>query len=218
MKVDFQVKRFKDPQAYENIYALMRQFTLNRQADTQDELWLLEHQPVFTQGQAGKAEHLLNPGVIPVIQSDRGGQVTYHGPGQLMIYALFDLKRLQLGIKDFVQKLEQSVITLLKSYGIEAHTQCKAPGVYVDNAKICSLGLRIRHYRAYHGMSLNVKMDLSPFSRINPCGFKQLTMTQISEHVPDISVEKVAKDYPSILMQQFSEEVIPCLFGESHDR
>ncbi len=206
MNAAFALKTFSSFQEYQHIFQLMKGYTQERDEISQDALWLLEHQPVFTQGQAGKAEHVLNPGSIPLVQSDRGGQVTYHGPGQLMIYTLFDLKRLQLGIKDFVQILEQSIITMLKSYGINAHTQCKAPGVYVDNAKICSIGLRIRHFRAYHGLSLNVNMDLSPFKRINPCGFKQLKMTQISDFVPDITVDKVAKAYPCFLAQQFSQQ------------
>ncbi|MGD9591754.1 MAG: lipoyl(octanoyl) transferase LipB [Candidatus Berkiella sp.] len=210
---DILITHFEAPQDYQRIYEKMRNYTLHRDANSPDYLWFLEHHPVFTQGQAGKPEHVLNPGDIPIIQSDRGGQVTYHGPGQLMVYTLFDLKRRQLGIKSFVQLLENSIIALLKSYGIAAHTQCGAPGVYIDNAKICSLGLRIRHFRAYHGLALNVKMDLSPFSRINPCGFKKLAMTQISDFVPNITIKKAAHDLAQILMQH----QVPAM-GECHER
>ena len=139
---------------------------------------------MFTQGQAGKAEHVLAPGDIPVVQSDRGGQVTYHGPGQLMIYGLFDIKRQNSGIKIFTQYLQNSMMALLKKYGIPAEIQCGAPGLYVEGAKISSIGLRVRQGRTYHGMSLNVNMDLSPFKRINPCGFHQLEMTQIRDFIP----------------------------------
>jgi lipoyl(octanoyl) transferase len=197
-----QVRHLNEPVAYSDIFQAMRSFTLQRTNSTPDAIWLLQHQPVFTQGQAGKAEHILQAGDIPIIQSDRGGQVTYHGPGQLMIYTLFDLKRLNLGLKSFVRKLEQSIIRLLNQYDILGHTQCNAPGVYVNNAKICSMGLRIRHYRAYHGLSLNIKMDLSPFSRINPCGFRELKMTQISDFVPNITVEQVSLDVLPYLTQE----------------
>jgi lipoyl(octanoyl) transferase len=197
--------QYSQLQQYQPIYQQMREYTLNRTAQTPDALWLLEHYPVFTQGQAGKAEHVLDAGAIPVIQSDRGGQVTYHGPGQLMIYTLFDLKRLNIGLKTYVRKLEQSIIDLLQSYGILAHTKCNAPGVYVDNAKICSLGLRVRHQRTYHGMSLNVNMDLSPFSQINPCGFSQLKMTQIRDYIPHITITKVMQDIQPLLLAYFGE-------------
>ncbi|MBS0289243.1 MAG: lipoyl(octanoyl) transferase LipB [Proteobacteria bacterium] len=197
-------KHTPELQPYEVIYQKMRDYTLTRTADTQDMLWLLEHCPVFTQGQAGKHEHLLDPGNIPVVQSDRGGQITYHGPGQLMIYTLFDLKRLGLGIKAFVQQLEQIIILLLKKYNIKAHTLCNAPGVYVNGAKICSLGLRVRHQRTYHGLSLNINMDLKPFSGINPCGFANLKMTQISDFVPKISVNEVANEIPPLFINQFN--------------
>lgn len=215
MKPGIQIKSFDSYQDYQTIYHQMREYTHHRDHHTPDAIWLLEHQSVFTQGQAGKAEHILDAGNIPIVQSDRGGQVTYHGPGQLMIYTLFDLKRAKLGIKAFVQLLQDSTIRLLANYGINAHTLCDAPGVYVNNAKICSMGLRIRHFRAYHGLALNVKMDLSPFSRINPCGFKQLSMTQISEFVPDITIQKVAQDFAPLFIQQFSSEA---MLGECHDR
>jgi lipoyl(octanoyl) transferase len=178
---------------YQTLYDQMREFTASRNEATPDEIWFLEHHPVFTQGQAGKPEHVLNPGDIPIVQSDRGGQVTYHGPGQLMIYTLYDLKRAGIGIKQFVDHLQQSIILMLNDYGITARTKEGAPGVYVDEAKICSMGLRVRKGCTYHGMSLNVNMDLSPFSRINPCGCRQLKMTQIRDFVPDITLHDVAQ-------------------------
>ena len=146
-----------------------------------DEIWLLSHKPVFTQGQAGKAEHILNPGAIPVVQVDRGGQVTYHGPGQLVAYLLIDVKRRKLGVRGLVDLIEQAIITTLASYGIESKTQDGAPGVYVNDAKIAALGLRIKNGWSYHGLSLNVNMDLAPFGNINPCGFEKLQVTQIAD-------------------------------------
>lgn len=192
-------------QRYEDIHSFMRQFTNERTEETLDAIWLLEHFPVFTQGQAGKKEHIKDAKSIPVIQSDRGGQVTYHGPGQLMIYTLFDLKRMEIGIKRFIFLLQQSVIELLKQYGVHAHTKDNAPGVYVEEAKICSLGLRVRKGCTYHGLSLNVDMDLQPFLQINPCGFSQLKMTQIRDFVPDITLQKVIKDIVPILTSVFME-------------
>lgn len=158
----------------------MQQFTQQRNAETVDEIWLLEHHPVFTQGQNGKPEHLLDAGDIPVVKTDRGGQITYHGPGQLMVYTLIDLKRKKFTIRELVTHLEQSVISLLADYQIQAYAQCKAPGVYVAETKICSIGLRIRRGCAYHGIAFNVAMDLAPFDRINPCGFLGLKMTQFA--------------------------------------
>jgi lipoyl(octanoyl) transferase len=156
----------------------MQAFTDRRDADTPDELWLVEHPPVFTQGMNGRPEHLLDPGDIPVVPVDRGGQVTYHGPGQLVAYPLLDLRRRQLGIRDLVQRLEFAVIDLLAGYGIEALGRRDAPGVYVDGRKIASLGLRVRRGCSYHGLSLNVDMDLAPFARINPCGHPGLEVTR----------------------------------------
>lgn len=197
------VKRFASLQNYESIFEKMRDYTYHRTPESADQLWFLEHSPVFTQGQAGKPEHILNPGAIPIIQSDRGGQVTYHGPGQLMIYTLIDLKRLSLHVTEFVAKLEQCIIILLKQYNIIAHTKEKAPGVYVAGEKICSLGLRVRHARAYHGLSLNVNMDLQPFTQINPCGFSQLKMTQISAFLPGITLSQVVDDLLPILEKMY---------------
>jgi lipoyl(octanoyl) transferase len=160
----------------------MQRFTEERDADTPDEIWFLEHPPVFTLGLAGKQEHLLAPGTIPVIQIDRGGQVTYHGPGQLVVYPLIDLKRLKLGVRALVESIEQSVIATLKDFGISAVSKPEAPGVYTpDGRKLASLGLRIRRGCCYHGLAFNVAMDLEPFSRINPCGYTGLKMSQVSE-------------------------------------
>ena len=155
-------------QPYEPISQAMHEFTDTRDDSTLDEIWLVEHYPVFTQGQAGKAEHILMPGDIPVIQSDRGGQVTYHGPGQQVMYVLLNLKRRKLGVRELVTLLEQTVVNTLAELGIEAHPRADAPGVYVGEKKICSLGLRIRRGCSFHGLALNVNMDLSPFLRINP--------------------------------------------------
>ena len=172
---------------YRQTWEAMKDFTNQRGPDTADELWITEHPAVYTQGQNGRPEHLLNPQNIPVIQIDRGGQVTYHGPGQLVLYCLLDLHQLGLGVKGLVSKLEKSVIELLTAYRIEAVTRKTAPGVYVDQAKIAALGLRIRKGYCYHGLSLNVDMDLEPFARINPCGYRGLTVTQLSDF--DVSVD-----------------------------
>jgi lipoyl(octanoyl) transferase len=158
----------------------MRRYTAERGPHSCDEIWLLQHPPVFTQGQAGKAEHLLAPGDIPVIQVERGGQVTYHGPGQLLAYLLLDLRRLGLGVRELVTAMEQSLIDLLASYGIEAAAKADAPGVYVHGAKIASLGLRVRRGCSFHGLALNVDMDMAPFQRINPCGYAGLQMVHLA--------------------------------------
>lgn len=164
---------------YEQSLARMKDFVASRKAETTDEIWYVEHPPVFTQGMAGKPEHLLAPGDIPVIQTDRGGQVTYHGPGQIVSYLLIDITRRQLGVRKLVELMEQSVIDLLQGYHIQAAGDRKAPGVYVDGAKIAALGLRVRRHSTYHGLSLNVDMDLAPFQRINPCGYQGLEVTSL---------------------------------------
>jgi lipoyl(octanoyl) transferase len=174
---------------YQPTFTAMRQFTDSRAVDTPDELWLLQHPPVFTQGQAGKAEHVLAPGDIPVIQVDRGGQVTYHGPGQWVLYLMVDLRRHQLGVRDLVNLLESSVVQLLGEYAIVAAAQPQAPGVYVAGEKIASLGLRVRRGCSYHGLALNVDMDLQPFDRINPCGYEGLTVTSMAKLLPDVRLE-----------------------------
>jgi lipoyl(octanoyl) transferase len=166
---------------YAQTWAEMRAFTDARTHASDDELWLLQHPPVFTLGQAGRPEHILAPGAIPVVQTDRGGQVTYHGPGQLIAYLLLDLRRAGLGVKGLVHLLEQAVIDLLAEVGIEAQARPDAPGVYVAGAKIASLGLRVRRGCSYHGLALNVDMDLGPFSRINPCGYPGLAVTQLAD-------------------------------------
>ena len=166
---------------YEQVLRAMRELTDSRGADTPDELWLLQHPRVFTQGQAGKAEHVLAPGDIPVIQVDRGGQVTYHGPGQWVVYLMVDLKRRGLGVRALVTLIEDSIVELLAEYGIAAAPKPEAPGVYVDGNKIASLGLRVRRGCSYHGLSLNVDMDLEPFQRINPCGYEGLQVTSMAK-------------------------------------
>jgi lipoyl(octanoyl) transferase len=181
MNIDTLIIRQLGRQNYLSCWKAMREFTDQRTESTPDEVWLLEHDPVFTQGQNGKPEHLLNPGDIPVVPIDRGGQITYHGPGQLVAYTLIDLKRKKFNIRQFVTLLEKSIIDLLAQYQIEAKAKCEAPGVYVNQQKICSIGLRVRRGSSYHGLALNVNMDLEPFSRINPCGFRELTMTQIAD-------------------------------------
>lgn len=158
-------------QPYESTWRSMRAFTDGRTSDTVSELWLLEHPPVFTLGQAGKTEHLLDTGDIPVVQTDRGGQVTYHGPGQLVLYLLVGLRECGLGVRGLVNEMENAVIDVLDAYGIDARARQDAPGVYVEGKKIASLGLRVRRGATYHGLALNVDNDLGPFSRINPCGF-----------------------------------------------
>ncbi|WBM69614.1 lipoyl(octanoyl) transferase LipB [Buttiauxella sp. WJP83] len=178
-------------QPYEPISQAMHDFTDTRDESTADEIWLVEHERVFTQGQAGKAEHVLVPGDIPVIQSDRGGQVTYHGPGQQVMYVLLNLKRRKLGVRELVTILEQTVVNTLAELGIEAYPRADAPGVYVDGRKICSLGLRIRKGCSFHGLALNIDMDLSPFLRINPCGYAGLEMTQVSSLRPGVLPEDV---------------------------
>ncbi|MEO5703172.1 MAG: lipoyl(octanoyl) transferase LipB [Gammaproteobacteria bacterium] len=166
---------------YSSVWEAMQTFTAARTETTADELWLLEHTPVFTLGYNSKPEHLKLPGDIPVIQTDRGGQVTYHGPGQIVAYVLLDLQRRSWGVRQLVDTLQQAVISLLATYGITGATRREAPGVYVDGAKIAAIGLRVRHGRCYHGLSLNVAMDLEPFQRINPCGYPSMQVTQLRD-------------------------------------
>ncbi|MBB1354252.1 lipoyl(octanoyl) transferase LipB [Pseudoalteromonas sp. SR45-5] len=168
-------------QRYMPIWQKMQDFTDTRDENTPDEIWLVEHESVFTQGQAGKDEHLLAPGDIEVIKVDRGGQVTYHGPGQQMMYVLFNLRRLKIGVRELVTWLEECIIESLAEYGIEAYAKADAPGVYVNDSKIASLGLRVRRGCSFHGLALNVNMDLSPFLRINPCGYAGMNMVQTKE-------------------------------------
>ncbi len=179
-------------QPYEPVWREMQRFTQERRDNTSDELWVLEHTPVFTLGQSGKMEHVITPGDIPVIRSDRGGQVTYHGPGQLVVYTLLDLKRLNLSVRPLVTLLEQAMISTLAQLDICAAAKPEAPGIYVNNKKIGSIGIRIRHKYSYHGVSLNNNMDLAPFNRINTCGFKDLHVTQLADLGVAISTQELA--------------------------
>lgn len=186
---------------YQTVSDAMHQFTEQRTSETCDEIWLVEHPRVFTQGQAGKAEHVLAPGDIPVIQSDRGGQVTYHGPGQQVMYVMLDLKRNKIGVRELVTALENTVVNTLAHFNITAYPRPDAPGVYVNGNKICSLGLRIRQGCSFHGLALNIDMDLEPFNRINPCGYSELKMTQVSDLAPKVSLF----DVQPVLIGQFCD-------------
>ncbi|MCT6875312.1 lipoyl(octanoyl) transferase LipB [Frischella perrara] len=189
-------------QSYSIIYNAMHKFTQQRDTDTQDEIWLVEHPAIFTQGKVGKAEHLLHQTNIPVIQTDRGGQITYHAPGQQIMYILIDLKRLKMGIRDTVSALENSVINTLNDYHISAVAKPDAPGVYVNEQKICSLGLHIQHGCTLHGLALNVDMDLSPFNNINPCGYAGLKMTQVKAFLSDIDPEEIRSKLVNYFIDQ----------------
>ncbi len=192
-------------QDYVTTWHAMRNFTNARDENSADELWLVQHPSVFTQGIAGKSEHLLARGKIPLIQTDRGGQITYHGAGQVIIYCLIDLKRLGIGVKKMVGILEQSILTLLANYDIVAQLKTGAHGVYVENAKIAALGLKVKHGKTYHGLSLNVAMDLTPFSHINPCGYAGLKSIQMQDLLPQkISVEIVAQQLSRILKHRLT--------------
>jgi lipoyl(octanoyl) transferase len=190
--------------AYEPTLQAMKDFTDSRTPDDPDQLWLLQHPRVFTQGQAGKAEHVLAPGDIPVIQVDRGGQVTYHGPGQWVLYLMIDLRRRGWGVRTLVDMIEHSIVLLLAEYGITAAPRPEAPGVYVDGAKIASLGLRVRRGCSYHGLSLNVDMDLEPFGRINPCGYRGLEVTSMAGLLPagDVDMDAVGRRLLAIVAAQ----------------
>ncbi|TDO99672.1 lipoyl(octanoyl) transferase LipB [Marinomonas balearica] len=184
---------------YESTWEEMKNFTQTRTKDDPDQIWLLEHPPLFTQGQAGKEEHLIETGDIPVVQADRGGQVTYHGPGQLIAYVMIDLKRLGIGVRDLVSTLENSVVAVLKKYGIDAYPKPDAPGVYVNEMKVSSLGLRVRRGCSFHGLALNVDMDLTPFLRINPCGYQGLQMIDMKRLNSTVSMANVKEDMASEL-------------------
>lgn len=186
-------------QDYQTVYQRMTEFTAGRDEHTEDELWLLQHPKVFTQGQAGKAEHVLMPGDIPVVQSDRGGQVTYHGPGQLVVYLMVDIKRKSFGPRQLVSAIEQAIVATLKKWQIESAPKADAPGVYTDGRKIASLGLRIKQGRSFHGLALNIDMDLEPFQRINPCGYAGMEMTQV---VNETAIKLTFDDIADELQQQ----------------
>ena len=190
---------------YRQTWRAMRTFTEERDDATPDQLWLLQHPPVYTQGQAGRAEHLLDPGDIPVVHTDRGGQVSYHGPGQLVVYVLLDLQRRGWGVKALVRSLEQAVIDLLQTHAIDAERRADAPGVYVQGAKVASLGLRIRRGRSYHGLSLNVAMDLAPFERIHPCGYPGLAVTQLADLGGPDSLPRVEREMEQQLRRLLAE-------------
>lgn len=178
-------------QPYEPVWRAMQGFTNLRTADTPDEFWLVEHDPVFTLGQAGKPEHVLMPGEIPVLKVDRGGQVTYHGPGQLVVYPLLDLKRLKVGVRDYVCRIEQAIIDTLADWNLHAERRDGAPGVYINDAKVAALGIRVRRGCTFHGLSFNIAMDLSPFHRINPCGYAGLQVTSMLDLGGPSSIDAV---------------------------
>jgi len=189
-------------QPYEQVWQDMQLFTDQRSETTADELWLLQHSPVYTLGKNGKPDHILDAQHIPVIKSDRGGQVTYHGPGQVIVYTLLDLNRRHIGVRELVTRIENSVIELLEDYDIRANARREAPGVYVDGRKIAALGLRVRKGRSFHGLALNVDMDLEPFSRINPCGYQGLEVTQLSDLADVADFNAVEKRLLSHLQHQ----------------
>lgn len=195
-------------QPYAGVFDDMRQFTDNRTSDSADEIWVLQHSPVYTLGQAGDPKHILNAGDIPIVQSDRGGQVTYHGPGQIIVYPLIDLRRYELGVRSLVELLEDVVILLLLEHGICANSRRDAPGVYVDNKKIAALGLRIRRSCSFHGLSLNVDMDLEPFNRINPCGYAGLEVTQISNEAKHASIASISDRLVELLTDALAAKQI----------
>lgn len=192
-------------QDYQQTWQAMIDFTNERTIETEDELWVVEHPGVFTQGIAGKPEHELNIKNIPLIKTDRGGQVTYHGPGQLIIYCLIDLKRNGFGVKKMVSIIENSIIQMLELYSIKAHLKDGAPGVYVDHAKIAALGLKVKHGKTYHGLSVNIDMSLLPFSQINPCGYQGLKVTQLSDLADNtIHMSAVSEQLTSLLINNIN--------------
>ncbi|ALN87878.1 lipoyl(octanoyl) transferase [Lysobacter capsici] len=190
-------------QPYEPVWRAMQAFTDARDADTPDELWLVEHDPVFTLGQAGKDEHVLMPGDIPVIHVDRGGQVTYHGPGQIVLYPLLDLRRLKVGVREYVDRIEQAVIDTLAEWNIEGARRDGAPGVYVAGAKVMALGIRVRRGCTFHGLAFNIAMDLSPYQRINPCGYQGLQVTSVLDLGGPSGMEQVKPVLVAQLARQF---------------
>lgn len=206
MSVPLPTIRYLGQTDYQPVWQQMKVFTNERDSSTRDELWLTQHHPVYTQGLNGRSEHLLNPGEIPVVQVDRGGQVTYHGPGQLVVYCLLDLNRLGLGVRALVTCLEQSIVKLLAGYGIDAEPRSDAPGVYVGDAKIAALGLRVRKGNCYHGLSLNLDMDLTPFSGIDPCGYRGMPVTQLADLVDDLDVLSVEQGLCNYLIETIGYE------------
>ena len=191
---------------YLKTWRAMQDFTDTRGEETADEFWFLQHPPVYTLGKNGKPEHSLNAQDIPVVNSDRGGQVTYHGPGQIIVYTLLDLNRFNIGVRELVTRIEQSVIELLADYGVKSNARRDAPGVYVNNAKIAALGLRLRKGRSFHGLALNADMDLEPFSRINPCGYEGLEVTQLKNFIDDLAIDDVVSDLQHKFLKNLSYE------------
>ena len=202
--VDGVIVRQLGRQPYAPIFEAMKRFTDERDQNTPDEIWLVEHDAVFTQGQAGKAEHILMPGDIPVVQVDRGGQVTYHGPGQQVIYLMLNIKRRKLGVRHLVTAMEEAVVGLLAKYDVKAYPKPDAPGVYVGEKKVCSLGLRIRNGCSFHGLALNVNMDLSPFQRINPCGYAGMEMIDTARLNGPTTLETAGKELTQLLLEALS--------------
>ena len=196
-------------QPYEPVWRGVQRFTDTRNADTRDELWVVEHEPVFTLGQAGKPEHVLMPGDIPVVHVDRGGQVTYHGPGQIVVYPLLDLKRLKVGVREYVERIEQAVIDTLAEWNIGAARREGAPGVYVAGAKVAALGIRVRRGCTFHGLAFNVAMDLEPFSRINPCGYEGLQVTSVLDLGGPSGMDAVKPVLLDALASQFGLRLEP---------
>jgi len=209
------VKMLHGLQGYEQVWHAMQAFTDERTDATEDVLWVLQHEPVFTQGQAGKPEHLIAPGDIPVVKVDRGGQVTYHGPGQLVIYLMIDITRLGIGPRELVSTIECAIVRSLALYGLTAVARQDAPGVYIDDAKIASLGLRIRKGKSFHGLSLNVDMDLEPFKRINPCGYKDLEMIQLTDFESGEVVEQAAGRLVNEIQNAFGYSDIVMEYAET---
>jgi len=200
------VVRYLGQVDYEQTWHDMQRFTDERTGASADELWVLQHPPVYTLGKNGKPEHVLNPQSIPVINVDRGGQVTYHGPGQIVIYTLLDLNRLKIGVRELVTIIESAIVELLADYGIEANARRDAPGVYVDGAKIAALGLRVRRGCSFHGLAFNIDMDLDPFTRINPCGYEGLNVTQLKDFAQDMDIESVVDDLVRRLKKKLNYE------------
>ncbi len=200
-------------QAYPQTWEAMKAFTADRGPATTDEIWFLEHPRVYTQGQAGKAEHILAPGNIPVIQVDRGGQVTYHGPGQLVVYLLLDLTRRKLGVRALVDAIEQAIVLCLGEIGIHAAPRPDAPGVYVGGAKIASLGLRVRRGCSFHGLALNVDMDMEPFARINPCGFAGMPMCQVRDFTTETNIQAISERLSTALAERLKVQSVSRVNG-----
>ena len=206
------------PLPYPAVWHAMRQFTLNRDASCYDEIWLLEHQPCYTLGRAGRPEHLLNPNTqIPLWRCDRGGQITYHGPGQLMIYTLLDIKRLNLGIRQLVTALEQTIIQQCAYYNINAYAQPKAPGVYVQQDKLAAVGLRVVHGRCYHGIAINMQLDLRPFAHINPCGYAQLETTSWHQLAPSLQWTAPGSDQQALWLRALSQMLLNTFAHSQHE-